>query len=602
MEISNEEKKYKLNINSELYCLTKIINSKYNKYNIPMYQRGYCWSEKEVTSFMQNVFSNFWEIEESDTEITKIVIKSDPFFIGTMLFSPQNNPDNESITDVIDGQQRLSTFLCLMKYLKIKNPDNETLKNKNLLNFLKTTVSEVEQGFLEQLINYTNEDNDLETIQNQKNYSANQYLKNLLTIKNVFEENTIKHDKNLFEETNQSEIKEKFIDFILNKIQFVVITSEADIYKSISIFNSLNTTGLDLNISDIFKIRLYDYLKKTQKNDSNVLSKIVEVYEKVSKENVKWKEKHSYDLITMNRVLQVYKDYLISKNKLSTSFYSQGITSFYENLFKDKEKDLLNNILDDLNDVIDVILSWGKSEYTKKEQVLSYTIIVWSRYPNFENIAYQILLARGKEQIDQVYKILLPLSKMVFCYSLYYARQVYECRSSYNNILRDLYDNDNDYIIKGINKIIREFTNEVNFKDNVLGKQIAGKWNWKYLMCFLSDYLAGEEYSTDELKENYLETEIDIEHIHATENTGECLDIEDDLQHSIGNLMLLERDKNRRIGNKKFSDKKSEYKDSSFKTAKIICQKKHWEIEDIKTRKEEEINAIYGFLTKDLNT
>lgn len=57
-----------------------------------------------------------------------------------------------------------------------------------------------------------------------------------------------------------SENIDSFVEYILNDILFVVIETVAGLSKTIQIFNTINTAGLDLNGDDLFKVRLYEYL------------------------------------------------------------------------------------------------------------------------------------------------------------------------------------------------------------------------------------------------------------------------------------------------------------------------------------------------------
>ena len=41
-----------------------------------------------------------------------------------------------------------------------------------------------------------------------------------------------------------------------------------DLPEVVSVFNTINTTGLDLNATDIFKLRYYNYLRKIDDTDN----------------------------------------------------------------------------------------------------------------------------------------------------------------------------------------------------------------------------------------------------------------------------------------------------------------------------------------------
>ena len=94
----------------------------------------------------------------------------------------------------------------------------------------------------------------------------------------------------------------------------------------------------------------------------------------------------------------------------------------------------------------------------------------------------------------------------------------------------------------------------------------------------------------------------DIEHIHANANDKEGNDIDEDLQNSIGNLMLLEYDINRSIGCLPFKEKKERsegglcYKDSKYATVKKIRLYEDWGLQEVLLRRKKEIERISDYL------
>ena len=77
-------------------------------YNIPEYQRGYKWSEKDVNALLNDI-DNF-KVDEKDNSkfycLQNITIKKQ---------------ENSNFYEVIDGQQRLTTIYLILKYLKEEN-------------------------------------------------------------------------------------------------------------------------------------------------------------------------------------------------------------------------------------------------------------------------------------------------------------------------------------------------------------------------------------------------------------------------------------------------------------------------------------------------
>lgn len=366
-------------------------------------------------------------------------------------------------------------------------------------------------------------------------------------------------------------------------------------------------------------MRLYEYLHDVKGHGEDSFTEIGGIYKDVKKRNEEWLKTHGWDLVNMGVVRTVYKDYLISKYKLPVGLYAMGTDTFFERLF-----DVLLNVqshkemasaktvelaLDDLRRIINAVCFWNESEYRDYDEYITYTLITRSRYDRYADIAYQILLSNeGKtegERLNDVYDAMRPMCRVFFCYSLMYAKQVYEIHELMHRVYQmtaDFQTNKGDIITKLSEKASN---NDIDwFKSNCIGQAIAYNRVWKDIVCLLSAYLDERDAGTplDSLMKKFAWGGYDIEHIHANANTDEGADIDETLQNGIGNLMLLEPDINRSISNLPFREKTNRadgkpcYKDSRFASVRKVMQNKTWGKEEIIKRKEDEIRRISEFL------
>lgn len=91
-------------------------------FNIPEYQRAYSWRTENCDKLWQDI--NDYVVGDS----------KDRYFFGTIIINCQ---DNDTRFDLIDGQQRTTTFLLLLKALLVRinvaigktegDPDSENL-------------------------------------------------------------------------------------------------------------------------------------------------------------------------------------------------------------------------------------------------------------------------------------------------------------------------------------------------------------------------------------------------------------------------------------------------------------------------------------------
>lgn len=73
-----------------------------NAYSIPIYQRAYAWTEKEINTLIDDVY-DYYQRESNQN-----------YYIGSLVI----HSDTDDVTSVIDGQQRLTTLSLLICYLK----------------------------------------------------------------------------------------------------------------------------------------------------------------------------------------------------------------------------------------------------------------------------------------------------------------------------------------------------------------------------------------------------------------------------------------------------------------------------------------------------
>jgi uncharacterized protein with ParB-like and HNH nuclease domain len=617
MELYETEGASKFDITSSTYTFASnkdnkksILDSK-TTYTIPIYQREYAWEEEQVGRFIRDIYSGY--------------VSNEPMFIGTMQLSARKYvASNEFEQDVIDGQQRLSTFFCLLKYLSLQYP-REIASQHIHFDWLDTRVNNgKENERLQKLINITSMEGLGEDDIEKRN---NRYIQNTTIIASTFDELLSTDDK---DETKPLFSPEKFISYVFTSIYFVVIETTAGLSKTIQIFNTINTAGLDLNGDDLFKVRFFEYLKDIQGHDDNTFSEISKFYGEVKDINDKWLQKgHNDNLVTIEEIRAIYKDYIISKGKLSNDLYAMATDTFFERFFdhllkvKDWSKDFGKQdfkektwgevlSLDVLCQILKVAVLWNEHihDFTSYEQVISWNLFDYTRYSRYRRIVYQVLLSMKKieDGIQPAHQLLSVLFRAVFCESIKYSRHIYATNLEIQKLYKHLYSDGVDDTITEAKKLLQSRSKEI---ENYIGCEIFenGKCHrtWGNLICMLSAYLdeiRDHKIDINELTVKLFYTYFDLEHIHATANSKECIGITDDLQNSIGNLMLLEYDINRSIGNGTLNEKKEKqnnrrcYTDSNYACVKKIIGNTSWDIENIKKRKDEEVKRIKYFLTQ----
>lgn len=299
-------------IGSEDSYLEDILKDKLY-YQIPIYQRPYQWTEENCEKLLDDLFFNYENDRESDYFCDSLVlVKSDP--------------NSKTATyDIVDGQQRLSTFILLAKVLATLY-NNEVLDKTSKV-FLEKSLGDTDGEKRKRLIFNTIGLNAKDDFQDALDFfdnshasknNKNNYLKNAICLKNYLEKKEI------------GDIND-FIEWLYFKVVFITITCP-DADKALRIFNVLNARGLALNATDIFKGELLKHAKEHEQEE--FVSRWNALSQKCSDNDLKIETLFSWYLTYLNPVTSKEK----MEKRLVTWFknlnktpleYLKGVEDFY---------------------------------------------------------------------------------------------------------------------------------------------------------------------------------------------------------------------------------------------------------------------------------
>lgn len=246
----------KLNIDQK--CIKDLFSDKKADFLIPDYQRPYAWSEKECVTLWDDLFTFSFPDEDCDSFDT-----NDEYFLGPVV----TFKNDENKLEIIDGQQRLTTLMLLLRafYEKYGSMQNERAR--------KTARS------IEQCLWKTDEFGDPDKSQLKINSEVATDLDRdeFLTILKTGNANGMKSRYAL----NYILFQQKIVGFlnqypdffsyfpirILNNCILLPIEAESQ-DTALRIFSTLNDRGLPLSDADIFKAQFYKYYKGVGEKDS----------------------------------------------------------------------------------------------------------------------------------------------------------------------------------------------------------------------------------------------------------------------------------------------------------------------------------------------
>lgn len=286
--------------------LLEFIGASKRTFYIPVYQRNYDWKRVQCETLFK------------DLESLIKYPQRESHFMGTVVYVEGDSTATFRAFSVIDGQQRLTTIMLLLKAIADSTDDEDIrddiiesyLTNKRCPEELRIKLKPMKSDALnyEKLID--GQHKDLEDTQIRNNY-------------------------NLFVELlNQSEYSIEQIYGAIQKLEIVYISLDAGKENPQLIFESLNSTGLDLTQADL--IRNFLLMGQEHENQEYFYNKYWLRLENLLPEaNISefirdYLTLKTSNIPNMNNVYSCFKDYYKNLSEISTEVLLIELTRFGE--------------------------------------------------------------------------------------------------------------------------------------------------------------------------------------------------------------------------------------------------------------------------------
>ncbi len=502
--------------------LTDFLSKTDTQFVIPIYQRNYDWKKNHCEQLINDI------LEAGRNE--KI------HFIGSIVYV-HDGVYSSGIKElvVIDGQQRITTItlLCIALYhfLRGKNP-TDMQANKIFKQFIVNEFAEENQRL--KLKVSENNDSDLKALINDYHTDEETYS-NIITNYKYF-----KH-----------QISDENVDTILrgiNMLIFVEVSLDRIQDNAQRIFESMNSTGLDLSQADL--IRNYILMNLSAKEQNEIYKKYWEYIE------------ISTRIGADNKMSEFIRDYLTLKTKCITK--EEEVYKTFKQKYPHQDINKLEDVLSEIKQLAKPysrLLSPTKEEDKKIQQEIKNINLlkINTSYPFLMKVYDDYLT--DKIDKDCFYRILR------FIQTFAIRRFVLDLpTNSFNKIFMVLYDKiDQSNYEESIYKYImslggkQRIPNDSEIRETLKDKDIysaRGK-NKEYLLAQL------ENWQNKEFVEIVGNDNITIEHIFPQTpnndwkiqlNKEEYNDFASTYLHTLGNLTLSGN--NGSLGNKTFEQKK----------------------------------------------
>lgn len=549
-------------------------------YIIPEYQRPYKWDIEKCETLWIDI-TNFYDETKEGKDIE--------YFLGTIVTC--NDQSNPKVIDVIDGQQRLTTIMLMLRafYSKLEEMQANNPNDKDIIglmasiapciwnvNPMSREVTDKGDIHIHSLV-ATDKDNDtfheiLETGRATENQKSN-YACNYAFFVNKYNE---------YVSNAPMHWKELCLTIIKKCIMLPIECTDLD--AALTIFGTLNDRGMALADSDIFKAELYK--QQHTKDEKELLAK-------------RWKnleEVVSDGGFTIDDLFRYYSH--IIRGEKGTRSKEIGLRRFYagnDNKYASfRTKDFFDKLFclaefwSDLNtknkDFSEESSLYCNTEAKKWLHCLSSYPNEYWKYPTSVFFNYHKNDTDFKEQLA---KFLRRLLAYILARFIEYPT-VNAIKDQVYIFCIDISKNgDTDFT----------YSLQSDFKDKI---SKTSTWRLQRCMVTLEAYLYDDN-------QKLIDDDFQIEHIFPQkwQNTNyNGWSIDDAKRHlnMYGNKVAFERRLNILAGNGYFGKKKQEYAKSNIMEAKHLSVRDSddWTKYDIEERDKEVTERIEQFMLENL--
>lgn len=530
-----------------------------NRYNlsVPPNQRDYSWSDRHVTTLLQD-FSQAITEDESG------------YFLGTIVTIPQKN-----ILEVVDGQQRLATttilIYCIYEYLATKEQE---LANSIRTDFLvgydrgrkeyipKLTLNLSDNDFFRARI--TNSTHLAEASRQSQHQIEDAFEKCRLHVKNIV---------STFAEKDHADILNRWISFIQEKalVVLVRVTDEANAYK---MFETLNDRGLKTSQSDLVKNHLFGKASERINEVQEKWALLRGALESMENEDITI-DFLRHALTTTHgfvRENQVYE----SVQRIAKS--AQTAVTFASNM-------------ENLSNIYVAIHNPEHERWNKYGDNIRRSIEVLNLFNlrQMRPLMLSIAAKFNEKDAGEAFKFLITLSVRILIANNSRSGVI---EQAFATAARDVYSG-------GISSEIKTSLKSITPLDEAFALSFETATVSK--MAWARYYLRSLEMAAKGEKEPWLipnddKQAINLEHIlpRKPDNSWSSF-TEDEVSvyaNRLGNLALLQASKNSDLGSKDFLSKKEVYRQSPYLLTKQIAEADKWDKTTIHER--QKVMAAYA--------
>ncbi len=548
-----------------------------NKFVIPPYQRPYVWEEEQCEQLWEDILAFFLDGKENSPHL----FEENPYFLGSMVMYPLNREQH-----IVDGQQRTTTLMLLLKAMHTKLVSGNNAKSKRLIDDIASCLWDIDK--ITGNPHYNTPNLRSEALGDVGGRILQDILQNKGLVQEEEGEIISNYEKNYHYFCQQldefaKEYPDDFCDLCVCVLHGCIVLpveceghdEERRFEYALRVFNTLNDRGLPLRDVDIFRSVIFAHKKDQERQEFLQQWKELEY-----KTNMEFLFR-----LCMHVVRAQHKD---KSREIS-------LRSF----FLDKHRGILKDGVV-MQNITKIKQYWyAGSRYTlRSKQFYSVLGLIDNEHWKYLDCAYYMYcLDRGKDYLKNHEELLMRLCAHFLLYTI--SKNTIKLKTLIHNAYTSLYQSGTmDFQAQSQDILAGKLLctkNNRTFRAQFDGAQSSKKLT-KALLA-LNLYLKYPQQILEGCEKR------EIEHIFPQTTqwrknyTGWDKIKAKPFIESIGNKILLEKPLNIKASNGYFDDKKAQYAKSKFLEAQDLAKlpQSDWLQTDIEARTEEIYTRLHAF-------
>lgn len=544
-------------IESNLRTAGEVLSADF-RYKVPPHQRNFSWTLEEVGQLWDDVM---YAIREDVPD----------YFVGTVVVQESRERKERTI---IDGQQRLATLTMILAGIRtLYHEHGDDRADEVYRDYLgarhrrtrstepRLTLNEVNEPAFEQLVVCDVPDEQLRLVAKDKATAPSNVLmaKAALFIREAMR-------KKAGSEPKYEDFLLELEDFLKDRVMVILVAvgDEADAYL---IFETLNDRGLELSISDLLKnyifgragIRNLDLVRRQWQEMVVILG---------SQDQTQFLRHYWLSRYGVVRERELYRE-------MKRRFGSETAIVRLMNELRaavDKYAALLN-----IGHQI-----WREYETRVRKDLETLQLFGLSQYRPLLLAALEVF---SQDDIGAIIRMVVALSMR---YNIIGSLGTGIIEAAYSDVAVAVREGNAKSPAAVFNMLRHIYPDDARFKADFTQKQITKSKIARYILAATTNKVEGIE-SHEVLQD---ENRVNLEHIMPKTRSGEWMSAakdEDEYLENVdrlGNLTLIERERNRAAGNASFEKKKVAFVQSGIQITKDLASYQDWGVAQINQRQE----------------